>query len=398
MADHLDGRRADVTSVASACSGTAHARSVRATQATDTTHHRRPGHHRSSGRGASQPIDRYWSVWLASRTTPRARRPAPQHGRSREPRSSDASTRMNEPISQRTRSCGRLPRPTFSHHTEQWSSSDHRSQPSSPSASSTTRSSMQRRHGRSRQRRRSRPSSSIDADVIVGQRRLANRLEHNRLTQWPGRRRMRRHSDAHASLQPVVLSRGRQPLQPTSDGGDQTPDAWRGPSGRIAGGDRGGGTDGDDRTRSASRGRVGPGGWTCHYYAGGGDQPGSTTDGAAAIMPAAGQLVLLAVHRRLRRHRLPAGVHLRPGRSPARASTTRLRPRPRRWPPCRWRRPDRPRPAGHGQSQLVGLPTWLWVANWRHPPRHRRARRGHGHRDRHARPTSPGRPARAATP
>jgi hypothetical protein len=103
--------------------------------------------------------------------------------------------------------------------------------------------------------------------------------------------------------------------------------------------------------------------WTCHYYAGGGDHPGSTPAGVAAITPAAGQTVMLACTDE-------TGVLVfqqvfvfdpadpLPGLDdPAQAAADALAALPLAPP-----RIGLDPPAT--TSQLVGLPTWLWVANW----------------------------------
>jgi hypothetical protein len=113
--------------------------------------------------------------------------------------------------------------------------------------------------------------------------------------------------------------------------------------------------------RHPGAGRAGR--WTCHYYAGGGDQPGSTTEGAAAITPAAGQTVMLACTDDIGALVFQQVFVFDPADplpgldDPAQAAARALAALPLA-PPAIGLDP----PAT--TSQLVGLPTWLWVANW----------------------------------
>ncbi len=103
--------------------------------------------------------------------------------------------------------------------------------------------------------------------------------------------------------------------------------------------------------------------WLCHYYAGGGDGVGSTSDGVAPILPEAGQLVLLQCVDEsgaiVFQHVFtfdPADPL--PGLDdPAQAAAQALSALPLPAPTISASPPL-------GSPQLVGVPTWLWVTDW----------------------------------
>ncbi len=103
--------------------------------------------------------------------------------------------------------------------------------------------------------------------------------------------------------------------------------------------------------------------WTCHYYAGGGDNAGSTTVGVVPIAPEAGQVVMLectdasggVVFQRV--FTFDPADPLPGLDDPAQAAADALAALALPAPAISV---DPPPPS----PQLVGVPTWLWVADW----------------------------------
>ncbi len=103
--------------------------------------------------------------------------------------------------------------------------------------------------------------------------------------------------------------------------------------------------------------------WICHYYAGGGDGRGSTTDGVAPITPEVGQLVLLQCVDESGAIVFQNVFTFDPADplpgldDPAQAAAQALSALPLPTPTISTSPPvDSP--------QLVGVPTWLWLADW----------------------------------